>query len=433
MKVTNPYTLESYELKETINLEDLYHQAKSELKTWSSKSVAQRVEVIKQSLDKFPSQKIAELISQEMGKPIKQSRIEVERSIDECNYMLNNAENFLKSEKVESAEINFSPLGVIAVISPWNFPVLLPLRGIIPALLAGNTVIFKPSELSPKTGILISEIFANCPLFIAIGGKQLGAKLTQLPVNGIAFTGSTAVGKAIAKEASNSLKRILLELGGLDAAIVLEDADLKKSAANIVRTNARNSGQVCNSIKRVFVHKNLYSEFVREAQAESSKLIYGDPLDENTDLGPLVSEAQYKRVEMFLNDAILKGAKASTKEIEKKGFLFPQVILSDVPENALLLKEEPFGPLLPIMKFETEQEAIDLANNTNFGLTASVWTQDLARAKKIAKELDVGMVRHNTHAAMQSGIPWGGCKESGIGRMKTKEGLREFTNIKVIA
>jgi acyl-CoA reductase-like NAD-dependent aldehyde dehydrogenase len=303
----------------------------------------------------------------------------------------------------------------------------------VPALLAGNAVVFKPSELSPLIGMRIAGIMGeDVPLVVAVGGKELGAQIVEMPVAAVAFTGSTAVGKAIAREASNSMKRVLLELGGLDAAIVLSDADVPFAANEIVRANARNSGQVCNAVKRVLVHESIYEGFVEKAIETARSLIYGDPLDPRTEVGPLVSHSQRERVRGFLEDAISKGAKPHSVSAPARGFFFPQTILTHVPKEAKLLQEEPFGPLLPILSFSSEEEAIQMANDTRFGLTASVWSGDSIKAKRIAHLLDVGMVRHNSHAAMHSGIPWGGCKESGIGRMKTKEGLREFTNVKVV-
>jgi acyl-CoA reductase-like NAD-dependent aldehyde dehydrogenase len=436
MKVTNPYTLEAHEVAETPSVQELFKHAQQDFTHWSAKTVAERVKLLTKALSSFQAQseQIARVLSEEVGKPIALSRFEIERTLEEWEYMLAHAEEFLRPEKLDGAEVHFSALGVVAVISPWNFPALLPLRGIVPALLAGNTVICKPSELSPRTAVAFSKAFEGvAPLFIAIGGKEMGAEVVRLPVRAIAFTGSTAVGKSIAKEASNSLKRIILELGGLDAAIVLADADIAVAAGEIVRNNARNTGQVCNAIKRVLVHESVYQQFLVKAAEVLEQIVYGDPLDEKTEVGPLVSEVQYNRVQSFLDDAISKGAKPISRTLQPQGFLFPQVLLTDVPQSAKLLHEEPFGPLLPVIPFSSEAEAVKVANDTSFGLTASVWTRDSHAARRIASQLDVGLVRHNTHAAMKSGIPWGGAKESGVGRMKTKEGLREFTNVKVIA
>jgi acyl-CoA reductase-like NAD-dependent aldehyde dehydrogenase len=181
------------------------------------------------------------------------------------------------------------------------------------------------------------------------------------------------------------------------------------------------------------VHADVYDEFVRIARTAAQTLVYGDPLDEKTDVGPLVSKTQHDRVKEFLEDAQSRGAKVFSVDVSSQGYLFPQRILTDVPLEARLLREEPFGPLLPIIPFTTDEEAIRIANGTPYGLTASVWSKDATRARTIATQLEVGLVRHNTHAAMHSGIPWGGCKESGVGRMKTKEGLREFTDVRVVA
>lgn len=436
MKVINPYTEDSHDLPEATDASALYREAASRFDGWRGRPVHERVTCLREVLTSLVMRhdEVAACITNDMGKPLKLARLEVERTCQEWRYMLDNGEEFLAPEQLATAEVHFAPLGVVAVISPWNFPAMLPLRGIIPALLAGNSVIFKPSELSPQTGILLAKLFpSEIPLTLAVGGKDLGAKIVAAPVSAIAFTGSTAVGKAIAQEASHTLKRVILELGGLDAAIVRADADIGSAVKEIVTNNARNSGQVCNAIKRVFVHESLYESFVSHALTVARGLTYGDPREEGTDVGPLVSSTQCERVTAFLRDAVDKGATATSVSVPSRGFFFPQTFITDVPDSARLLQEEPFGPLLPILSFSSDEEAIRRANDTRFGLTASVWTRDRDAFLRIAAQLDVGMVRQNTHAAMDSGIPWGGCKESGIGRMKTKEGLRDFTNVKVIA
>ncbi len=436
MQTINPYTLESLNVPETKDLQSIFQQSSAAFDRWSSCLISERARLLKVALDNLSQRRreFAHIISEEIGKPITAAGLEFDRTLDEFNFSLANAHEFLAPERLPDAEIHFAPLGVVAVIAPWNFPFLLPLRGIVPALLAGNSVIFKPSELSPRIGIALKEAFPEeIPLFIAIGGKELGAQVVDLPVRAIAFTGSTTVGKYIAREAAGSLKRVILELGGLDAAIVLADADMPHAAREIVRANARNAGQVCNAIKRVFVHFDSYSRFVSEAIEAAKMLRYGDPLNESTEVGPLVSRAQWDRVKGYLDDAESRGAKIFQVVAPMIGYTFPQAILSDVPDSAQMLSEEPFGPLLPIISFTSEDEAVTRTNNTRYGLSASVWTRDEAAFRRISARLDVGLVRRNTHSAMRSGIPWGGTKESGVGRMKTREGMREFANVRVVA
>jgi acyl-CoA reductase-like NAD-dependent aldehyde dehydrogenase len=371
-----------------------------------------------------------------MGKPITKSRIEMERAFEEWRYMLDNAPQFLEPEPLSGgATVHFRPLGVVAVVSPWNFPVLLPLRAIVPALLAGNAVIFKPSELTPHVALNFSRMISKyAPLEVAIGGKELGAQVVDLPVSAIAFTGSSAVGKSIAGNAATSLKRVNLELGGLDPAIVLGDVDLARAAEEIVRNNAANSGQACNAIKRVLVHESLHDAFVARALEVAATLQYGDPRDPSTDVGPLVSAAQRDRVQGYLDDAVAKGAIAHSVTLTTTtGYFFPQTVLTNVPSSAKLLREEPFGPILPIVPFATIEDAITIANDTPYGLSASVWSKDLLSAQSVAAQLVCGVVRINAHGALGPGIPWSGCKESGIGQAKTREGLREFTHIQVVA
>lgn len=437
MQVTNPYTEATSEVTEVTDLEGLYQRASAGAVKWRSVSVAERVVRLRRGCDEFSarSDEFASLIADEMGKPIRFSRIECDRALEEWRYLLDNAESFLAPESVTGGKVHYAPLGVVAVVSPWNFPLLLPLRGIIPALLAGNAVLFKPSELTPRSGVVLHSILSpHAPLEIAVGGKEIGAHVVELPVAAIAFTGSTAVGKAIAGQAAKRLARVTLELGGLDPAIVFADADIETAATQIVRNNAINSGQVCNAIKRVLVHHSIFEPFLAEAREVLVSLKYGDPRDPLTDVGPLVSAAQRTCVQGYLDEAILQGAKAYQAPMSlNRGYFFAQTILTDVPGTARLLHEEPFGPILPIIPFAKIEEAVRIANGTPYGLSASVWTRDAELAQAVAMQLECGTVRINAHGGLGAGVPWGGCKQSGIGRMKTREGLREFTNTKVIA
>lgn len=437
MHVVNPYTEETTDIVETTNLQVLFDRAATKGSVWSTQDVGQRVSALRSALVQCERlrEELAECITQEMGKPISKSLAELDRAFEEWRFMLDNAEDFLAPEELLGATVYYEPLGVVAIIAPWNFPVMLPLRGIVPALVAGNSVICKPSELAPQSALRVCEVLQSvAPVEVAIGGKELGARVVELPVSAIAFTGSTEVGKRIAEVAARNLKRVNLELGGLDPAIVFSDADIEHAAEEIVRNNAANSGQTCNAVKRVFVHKAVYEEFVERAYTVARRLIYGDPRDKTTEVGPLVSAIQRKRVQRYLDDAVAKGAvvRQVTPDVSC-GYFFPQTILTEVSDTSLLLHEEPFGPLLPIMPFSNVEEVIVRANATSFGLSASVWTKNTTLAHDVASRLVCGLVRINAHGALGPGIPWGGSKQSGMGRMKTKEGLREFVNVKAVA
>lgn len=442
MKCVNPSTEEVTEFSDTpaAELPALYAKARERARTWARLSVGERIKALVPVTDGIEQQKeeLARLIAAEMGKPIRLSRVEVDRTLEEFRYTLKRGAEWLAKEEAPHGYVRFDPLGVVAVISPWNFPLMLPLRGVVPALVAGNTVLLKPSELSLKTAKAFVSIFEkqipDCPLFAAYGDKPLGAAVVELPVQVVAFTGSTDTGRKIAAASAGTLKRLVLELGGLDAGLVLDDADIPSAAKDLIRFNTANSGQVCSAVKRVYVSKAQYAAFVERAVEAAKALVVGDPLDEKTDLGPLVSETQLKRVQSFVDDARERGAKilCGGKRAARKGFFFEPTVIVDVPKDARLLSEEPFGPVLPILPFDGDAQAVELANSTQYGLTASVWSGDPARAEALAALIDVGSVSINAHIAPGPGAPWGGTKQSGFGRAKTKEGLREFTNTKFV-
>lgn len=419
-------------------LPQFYDRAAAAFGNWSSLPLPQRIERLRPALAKLEAQRedFALRISTEMGKPLAQARIEIDRSIEEFGYTLSHAEQWLAEEPVATGVVRFDPLGVVGVICPWNFPVLLPLRSIVPALVAGNCVLFKPSELTPDNGLALGELFELDAgvMQTVIGDKALGAELVKLPLRAICFTGSTEVGRAINVSAASRFIRVILELGGLDAAIVLGDCDIESTAAEIVRRNAGNSGQTCNSIKRVYVEEQIYPAFLEAAASFSRNLRLGDPLDETTDMGPLVSQAQLDRVERFAKDALERGAHAHSggKVRKSPGFFFEHTVFSGVPDEAALLHDEPFGPLLPILPVKNWQEGVQRANATVYGLMSSVWTADQRLAREVADRLEVGTACINNHLAGPAGTPWGGTKSSGVGRMKTREGLREFTNTKLV-
>ncbi|MBU0614685.1 MAG: aldehyde dehydrogenase family protein [Nanoarchaeota archaeon] len=430
MKHINPATLESTDIKETpiSSIRSIVAKAKLSQQSWSKLTVKERVTEIRKlsGLIRQDAKTIAETITSDMGKPISQSKGEVEHAIEQINFFCNKSEQWLAPED----NVHFDPLGVVAVISPWNYPLNTPFSSIIPALLCGNAVIHKPSEFTPKVGIEIDKLLIGLPFFTITGGKKHGEALVKEDIQMVSFTGSTATGKKIMKDSADKLHRLVLELGGLDAAIVLKDIDIKKTAADIVKRNARNSGQVCCSIKRVFVEEPIFQEFVDEAVKASKKLTIGDPMT-YPDMGPVVAEFQLKKIKGAIKDAVQKGAKVLTGG-KAKGLFFPQTIIVDVKPEMELMHEEPFGPILPIVSVKYYKEAIKQANNTDYGLTGSVWTNNKKLAIDIAKQLQVGVVNINSHGSCGMGNPWGGAKCSGIGRQDNKEGFRAFTEMKYI-
>ncbi len=418
-----------------------------ENKEWSMRSVYDRVEIISGLIDliDFGKEEIARIMALEIGKPLKAGRHEVEitknRIFDYCQSVPDyiSDELLFDSESERNIAV-FEPVGTIAIITPWNAPVFIPLASIIPALLSGNNVIWKPSEYSSFVGLKISKLFEELEYrglpktaFQAIiGGKEIGKKLVNSNVNMIVFTGETGAGMDVGKTAGSQLNKFVLELGGKDAAIILEDADIAKAAREIIRMSTMYSGQVCFGIERVYCHEYLYEAFIKSCIFESNKLKIGDPLNEDNDIGPLSVKFQLEKVVRHIEEAIGKGAKllVGGKRIGEKGYFMSPGVMVDVNHNMSLMKEETFGPITPIMKFKNVNEAIKLANDSDYGLTASIWTSDLLKGEEIARKIEAGTVSINRHGMSKAGCPFGGYKKSGIGRLYSKEGIREFCNVK---
>jgi len=442
MKATNPTTEEERNAKETPleKIPGIVENARQAQKPWGEKTPEERAGFFKKLVSLMLERKdsLGKTITEDMGKPLKKAIAEAEEITKEIVFFSEKAKEWLAPEKAEKGHIEFNPLGAVAVISPWNYPIWVPLSAITPALMAGNSVIFKPSEHTPFSGMEIDKLFreAGFPDGVfqtIVGGKDHGKELVEQDVDMVSFTGSTAAGKDIMRKSADKLHKIILELGGLDAAIVLKDADIQATAKEIVGKNTMNSGQVCCAVKRVYVENEIFDDFVKAAVKESEKTTFGPPFG-NVDMGPLVAKFQLEKVQEILEDAKQKGAKILTggKSPDGKGYFFPSTILTNVNHKMRIMKEEPFGPLLPIFPVNSWEEAVELSNNTRYGLTGSVWTKNKDLAKKIACKLEVGTVGINCHGPGPCGTPWGGAKESGIGRMETKEGIREFTNIKYV-
>jgi acyl-CoA reductase-like NAD-dependent aldehyde dehydrogenase len=387
------------------------------------------------------AQDIGPMLTSENGKPLPRAIEEVWGCAMWMSYF---ADLEVEPEVVHSggrhAEIRRRPLGVVAAIAPWNYPLVLAMWKIAPALRAGNTIVVKPSPFTPLSSIALGKVLTGVlpegTVQVVTGGDDLGAMLTEHPaVRKISFTGSVATGKLVAAAAAPDLKRLTLELGGNDAAIVLDDIDVDEAVAGIYDKAFQNSGQVCSAIKRVYAPESRYDELV-EALAERAKAsVVGDPMAEGTDLGPVANEPQYRRVLGLIDDAIDQGAVAATggSAIDGAGYFVTPTVLRDVAEGVRIVDEEQFGPVLPVISYRDVDDAVARANNTTYGLGGSVWSADIERAVEVAGQLECGTAWVNTHLGLSPDVPFGGAKWSGIGVENGHWGLETFSEIQVVA
>ena len=382
------------------------------------------------------------LLTSEQGKPHAQAKGEIFGAAG-----LAAAQSTLKLEDVisEDSDTRLSrtrrvPVGVVGGIVPWNFPVMMAIQKIVPALMAGCTIVLKPSPFTPLTTLRVAELIADKvpagTVNIITGEDSLGPLITgHADIDKITFTGSTATGKKIMEGASADLKRITLELGGNDASIVLPDADPKKVAEQLFWSSFQNAGQVCIAAKRIYIHEDIYDE-LSEAIAEYAKNVkVGDGSEQGTGVGPIQNKKQYDRVVELIEDAKDNGYKFLTggdKDPSGTGYYVPITILDNPPEDARIVAEEQFGPVMPLMKFSSEDEVIERANNSEYGLAGAVWTNDTDKGVEIAEQLETGTVWINEFMHLSPFAPFGGHKQSGFGAEYGLDGLKEFTYPQVI-
>jgi len=401
----------------------------------------ERIDLLRKGLAEIGkhSEKLANLITEEMGKPIGEAKEEMQFAVDKSAY-LDLLESSLKPiHHGKSNVVVRQALGVVTVLSPWNFPCDEILLLVLPALGSGNTVIVKPSEVTPETGALtvntLASVLPKGVLQLAQGDGTVGAALVQHPdVDMIAMTGSSATGKRILETAAPQMKRFVLELGGKDPMIVFSDCiDVKKAASDAVTYSLSNSGQVCCSIERVYVADSIYDDFCAAAQEAATSFQVGNGKDPNNQVGPLVSKLQRDIVKEQVEDAVQKGAKLlyqSGIPDGENGWYFPVTVLSDVQDGMKVYREETFGPVVCVSKFDdSESAAVQLANDTEYGLASSVYTKDLEKATRVAGQIDAGQVGINCYALenMDVGCPWVGHKASGFGYHSGKEGFHNFS------
>jgi acyl-CoA reductase-like NAD-dependent aldehyde dehydrogenase len=385
------------------------------------------------------SEALAREVTRETGKPIKEARGEVGAAQRRVRIICEKALSALGrgpqlgDEKVRGTVVR-EPLGVFGIITAWNYPISVSCQGIVSALLAGNAVVFKPSELTPLAGQALGAIWAACvpqDVFIQIdGADETGKALVGSDVDGIGFVGSGAVGKAIMKASAKRLHRVSLELGGKDPAIICHDADIARVAKRMIGGALWNCGQECNSVERLYVDRRVAKEFLDRFVAEVKRLKMGDPMKETTDIGPMITKEQRRRVDEHVRDAVNRGAKVLTggKIPKRRGFFYEPTVLTGVDHTMRCMREETFGPTAPVMAFDSEKEAVALANDSVYGLTASVWSADVARAQGIARRLVAGIRAVNGTGAANPHFPWGGAKESGLGRLMGPDPFAEFVD-----
>ena len=386
---------------------------------------------------------LATVATTEMGKPLKESIGEIEKCAWALEFYADHGDSFLSDEVLNTdarkSFLTFEPLGVIGSIMPWNFPYWQALRFAAPCLMAGNVIVMKPSRITMQSGIEIEKAFTESGMpdgifQTVVGSVESANHLIDSDVNAVTFTGSTNAGAKVGERAAKNLKKCVLELGGSDPFIVLDDAIIEKAAEGAVKGRFINCGQSCVASKRFFVGKNIADEFIELFIKKASQLKVGDPMSIETDIGPLSSKDGLETISGIVDDAKEKGAEIllGGSEIDGKGFFYKPTILRNVKPNMRIAQEETFGPVAPITIVENESEAVKLANESEFGLGASIWTKDLAKADKMSRRIESGIVSVNNVVISDPRIPFGGIKHSGFGRELSRYGMLEFVNLKSV-
>ena len=385
--------------------------------------------------------RLAPLVTAEQGKPLADASLEVMATGAWLKYFADLAipREVVRGKSRGLIEVLRRPMGVVAAITPWNFPLMLAAWKLAPALLAGNTVVLKPSPYAPLAmltlGELLGAIFPPGVVNVISGGDDLGEWMTSHSVpRKVSFTGSVATGKRVAAAAAGDLKRVTLELGGNDPAIILDDVDPAAIAESLFWGAFQNNGQVCSAIKRVYAPANLFDAVVEALAERAGRAKVGNGAHDGIELGPIGNRPQFERVSELVADAVSEGARIviGGDAIPGPGYFYKPTILTGVDDGSRIVDEEQFGPALPVIRYSTLDQAITGANSSHFGLCASVWAADIDRAVQVADRLDCGTVWVNSHMALQPDQPFGGMKWSGIGVENGRWGLEQFTEIKVI-
>ena len=416
--------------------------AKEAFPAWSALSYPERSKVLSNYADAIEArfEEFCTLLTQEQGKPTADAQWEIGGTLAFIRYFANLKvePKVIEDSEIRRVEQHRRPLGVVAAIIPWNFPVLLLNGKLAPALLSGNTLVAKPAPTTPLTTLLLAEIakdvFPAGVFNVITDANDLGGVLTAHPdVRKVSFTGSTATGKKVMASAADTVKRVTLELGGNDAAIVLDDVDPKEVAPKLFGSAFANNGQVCVAIKRLYVHEKIYDQVVDELAKQANAAVVGDGLEKGTNLGPLQNKMQFEKVKDLVEEAKKSGKVVTGGQVsDSGGYFIRPTIVRDVTDGDRIVDEEQFGPILPVIKYSDPEDALKRANASPYGLGGSVWGKDAKRATNIAARLESGTAWVNKHLDLAPGIPFGGAKQSGMGVEFSEEGLAEFTQSQVV-
>jgi acyl-CoA reductase-like NAD-dependent aldehyde dehydrogenase len=424
-------------------LDDAVAAARAAFPAWSAMSMDGRRAALAKAADTIEANasEIARILTQEQGKPLAAALEETYGAAAFFRFFasMDLPAEVLADDDTRRVEVRYRPLGVVGAIVPWNYPLILAAFKIPPALLAGNTIVVKPAGTTPLATLhiarLLAPVFPAGVLNVIADANDLGAEMTRhAGIDKISFTGSTATGAKVMAGAAATLKRVTLELGGNDAAIVLDDVDVKAVAPKLFASAFTNSGQVCIAVKRLYVPDGLYDALCAELAALADAAVVGNGLDEGTQFGPLQNRMQFERVKELLDDARQHGKVIAGGQVAGpgRGFFIRPTIVRDISDGSRLVDEEQFGPVLPVIRYGTVDEAIARANASPYGLGGSVWSASPERAHAVAERMESGTVWVNKHLDLTPDVPFAGCRQSGVGTELGVDGLREFTQRRVI-
>ena len=450
LKSINPSTEQLYAEFKEVNLhtvKQIIKKTSESQKKWSNINIQQRSKIILEIGDllKGSKESLARIITNEMGKPITESIAEIEKCVCLCEYYAQNGEEFLADQYVDSdAEkslVAFEPLGVILGVMPWNFPFWQVFRFSIPALLAGNGVLLKHASNVQASAVAIEKIFhdSDIPIDVfrtlIISSRIVSDVIANKHVKAISLTGSEYAGSKVGECSGKHLKKTVLELGGSDPFMVLDDANLSKCIDSAVKGRMLNNGQSCIAAKRFIVHSSVYDEFLSELQKAVGKLAIGDPMMPETSVGPLAREDILNELDKQVQESVKLGATLVTggSRLDRPGYFYTPTILTNITKDMPVYYDETFGPVFTVFKFDTVNDMVEIANDSDFGLGGSLWSENKEKALSIARRIETGAIFINEFTKSDPRLPFGGIKKSGYGRELSEFGIREFVNIKTIS